>query len=236
MSASLLRINAMRLTMTVAAISVATLLVGAPAAAQDVPGPQGVRIELSYEHSSFDASTHRDMLGPSAGFDLSIGFHLDPHFMLVAGVQSGHAIHSDSTTEGISPVLRARSTVTELYAEPRLVLINRTAFEPYVFVRLAYVRSSQTLISTTDDGEVVSDVSTQDGSGLGGGIGFSYHVRGRYSVHASGAWQRISLGNLYFSGNSDPDTGVQGSSIVVRVGASIDIGAFRSAFRTAPGQ
>jgi hypothetical protein len=205
-----------------------------PAAAQDPGGPQGVRVELSYVHATFTPSTHLDELGAGNGFDLALAFHLDPHVMLVAGVQSTHLTRSDSTTDG-SPTLHPRASETQIFAEPRLVATNLGRIQPFLFVRLAYVRSSQTLPTIDDDGNTFSDITVQDGSGIGGGVGVTFSVSRRFNLHAAGAWQRVSLGNLTFSGSTVPDTKAVGSSIVIRVGGSIDLGGFHSGFMGARG-
>jgi opacity protein-like surface antigen len=210
---------------------VALSLAGVRAAgAQEPTAPTGVRLEVSGLFVTFVTTDAQHKVDPTGGFDFAVAFHLNQRVMLAGGIQSSNHTTDDSTTT--NTLTHTKLLLTQLYAEPRFLLLKSDRFQPYLYARLSYVRASATRTLIDDTGAPDQSLAVQTGAAYGVGAGVTYAITPTVHAHGAVGWQHVSLSDIDFDGARVDGSTTDANSVYVRAGVSMDFGGTASALKT----
>jgi opacity protein-like surface antigen len=185
---------------------IAGALLGAvalPAAAQIASGPS-----FSFEPAALYATVNGDDF---AGTDAGFGFDVQGRVKFSAlslGVGYQRSSHDvESVTENIA--------ASGFFIEPRYEFATPGPVTPYLSARVGRVTTS--LESGGSEAE-------QSGFSFGGGAGIVMPLAKSVRLNTSATWNRVSLGNAKLNGSEIPDSESKGSSVMLRVGMSLNFG------------
>jgi hypothetical protein len=195
----------------------------ASSAAAQAEHPVTGYAEFAVTRRSFGGSG-LERIKPGTGFDVAGVVTAQPPLFFAVGVQysSHHTTDSD---------IDATLGALQLYVEPRFELIRTGKVLPYVFLRLGYVRMSQTATLIDDTGGSITGTALQTGPSIGGGGAVIYRVTPHVRAFVSGGFERISLGDIDFDYSHVAASKSKGSSVVITFGINLDFSLNSSSFK-----
>mgnify|MGYP001248559653 FL=1 len=185
--------------------------------------------ELALLRVSFSGDSMANRVRPGYGFDISGVIPVQPPLLVAIGFQYSSHPTNDSTSSHLGAL--------QLYLEPRFALRESGPVIPYLSAHVGLLRWSQDVLLEDDSGMLAFANEVQSGTAFGVGAGVLIRVTPHMRGYFSAGFQKVSLGSISASGAPEPlSTAARGTSLMVRMGASLEFSATASQLRTHPGR
>jgi opacity protein-like surface antigen len=175
-----------------------------------------------------------ERIKPGFGFDLTAVVPVEKPFVFAIGVEYIKHATNDTTIGGEEIEFPDKLGILTLYVEPRATFGTHGRITPYAWIRVGYVRASQTISLIDSDGLESTGLAVQTGPGIGGGLALRYQASEHISVHGSVGAQHMSFGDLDFDFTRVDGSTAKGLGIIARAGVLLDFAptnALKSFFR-----
>jgi hypothetical protein len=147
------------------------------------------------------------------GTEAGMGFEAQAKLLFTGGFSIGAGFYRSShDLEGTSENL----VVSGFFAEPRYIFAQQGTLRPFLLGRFGLVKQRL---------EVGADELEGPGTIIGGGAGLGIDLSPTLELVLSAAYHSASFGDFEVNGFEVPDSDLKGSSVVLRLGLSVALGA-----------